>query len=118
MNQNKERMHALDGLRGFAAFFVLLHHLVISNASIAMTKQGHDAIGRLLSSIGASGVELFFCLSAVVLLRPHLRAGRPFKASEYVKRRATRLLPPFLAAWAPFLLFLMIGEAVLLRTEE
>jgi lipopolysaccharide export system permease protein len=26
--------------------------------------------------------------------------------------------PPFLAAWAPFLLFLLIGEAVLLRTEE
>jgi lipopolysaccharide export system permease protein len=26
--------------------------------------------------------------------------------------------PPFLAAWAPFLLFLMIGEAVLLRSEE
>ncbi len=26
--------------------------------------------------------------------------------------------PPLLAAWAPFLLFLMIGEAVLLRTEE
>jgi len=26
--------------------------------------------------------------------------------------------PPFLAAWAPFLLFLAIGEAVLLRTEE
>ena len=25
---------------------------------------------------------------------------------------------PFLAAWAPFLLFLMIGEAVLIRTEE
>lgn len=26
--------------------------------------------------------------------------------------------PPVLAAWAPFLLFLMIGEAVLIRTEE
>jgi lipopolysaccharide export system permease protein len=26
--------------------------------------------------------------------------------------------PPFLAAWAPFLLFLLIGEAVLVRTEE
>lgn len=26
--------------------------------------------------------------------------------------------PPFLAAWAPFLLFLAIGEAVLIRTEE
>lgn len=26
--------------------------------------------------------------------------------------------PPMLAAWAPFLLFLMIGEAVLIRTEE
>jgi lipopolysaccharide export system permease protein len=27
-------------------------------------------------------------------------------------------VPPFLAAWAPFLLFLMIGESVLLRSEE
>ncbi|MGQ0558856.1 MAG: LptF/LptG family permease, partial [Sphingosinicella sp.] len=26
--------------------------------------------------------------------------------------------PPFLAAWGPFFLFLMIGEAVLIRTEE
>lgn len=26
--------------------------------------------------------------------------------------------PPFLAAWAPFLLFLLLGEAVLMRTEE
>lgn len=26
--------------------------------------------------------------------------------------------PPFLAAWAPLLLFLMIGQAVLIRTEE
>lgn len=26
--------------------------------------------------------------------------------------------PPLLAAWAPFLLFLMLGEAVLMRTEE
>lgn len=26
--------------------------------------------------------------------------------------------PPFLAAWAPFLLFLLIGEIVLIRTEE
>ncbi len=26
--------------------------------------------------------------------------------------------PPFLAAWAPFFLFLLVGEAVLIRTEE
>ncbi|MBV5325819.1 MAG: LptF/LptG family permease, partial [Rhodospirillaceae bacterium] len=26
--------------------------------------------------------------------------------------------PPFLAAWGPFLLFLLIGETVLIRTEE
>lgn len=26
--------------------------------------------------------------------------------------------PPFLAAWSPFLLFLMVGETVLIRTEE
>ena len=26
--------------------------------------------------------------------------------------------PPLLAAWAPFLLFLLLGETVLVRTEE
>ena len=26
--------------------------------------------------------------------------------------------PPLVAAWAPFLLFLLIGETVLIRTEE
>jgi lipopolysaccharide export system permease protein len=26
--------------------------------------------------------------------------------------------PPLLAAWGPFMLFLLIGEAVLIRTEE
>jgi lipopolysaccharide export system permease protein len=26
--------------------------------------------------------------------------------------------PPLVAAWAPFLLFFCIGEAVLIRTEE
>ena len=26
--------------------------------------------------------------------------------------------PPFIAAWAPFLLFLLVGETVLVRTEE
>jgi lipopolysaccharide export system permease protein len=26
--------------------------------------------------------------------------------------------PPLLAAWGPFLLFLLIGEAVLIQTEE
>ena len=26
--------------------------------------------------------------------------------------------PPFLAAWAPFFLFALLGEAVLIRTEE
>jgi lipopolysaccharide export system permease protein len=26
--------------------------------------------------------------------------------------------PPLLAAWAPFILFLLLGETVLIRTEE
>jgi lipopolysaccharide export system permease protein len=26
--------------------------------------------------------------------------------------------PPWIAAWGPFLLFLLIGETVLIRTEE
>lgn len=45
-----------------------------------------------------SGVELFFVLSGVVLLRPYLRQQRRFNTLDYFYRRAKRIYPPYLAA--------------------
>ena len=57
---------------------------------------GHTAIGTFLSHFGASGVELFFTLSAVVLLRPYLRFSRRMAIGQYAWRSVVRLWPPFL----------------------
>ena len=69
------RLHALDGLRAVAALIVVAYHLGWANVADALTQQGHLSWGRALAGLGASGVELFFVLSGVVLLRPYLRAS-------------------------------------------
>lgn len=106
------RLHALDGLRAVAALIVVAYHLGWANVADALTQQGHLSWGRAMAGLGASGVELFFVLSGVVLLRPYLRAGRPMRAGSYLARRAIRLYPPYVAAW------LLAGMTVWLMTEH
>jgi peptidoglycan/LPS O-acetylase OafA/YrhL len=53
----------------------------------------------LLGGATASGVELFFVLSAIVLAGPYVRGDRAFDLRIYFWRRLTRLWPPFAAAW-------------------
>jgi peptidoglycan/LPS O-acetylase OafA/YrhL len=93
------RLHALDGLRAVAATLVLGHHLGAATVSDALIARGHGVIGFFAGTLGTSGVELFFVLSGVVLARPYLRYGRPFELGIYLRRRATRLFPPYLVAW-------------------
>lgn len=103
-----ERFHGLDGLRAIAALLVLLHHVAISNVALYFRQHDSPVLASALFGFGASGVEIFFCLSGVLLLRPYLRRGRRLKVSDYLRRRALRLYPPFLVAW------LMSGAAVVL----
>lgn len=82
-----------------AAALIVVYHLGLANYAASLMARGQGATGTFLGRFGASGVELFFTLSAVVLLRPYLRAGRPMEAGKYAWRRVTRLWPPFLGAW-------------------
>lgn len=107
---NKGRIESLDGLRAIAACLIVIYHLGIANFAASLTAHGHAPLGNLLGHFGASGVELFFTLSAVVLLRPYLRQGRPMDVPTYAWRRVTRLWPPFLGAW------LLAGLTVLVVT--
>ena len=59
---------------------------------------GHRYLASLVSSTTGSGVELFFTLSGVVLLRPYLRGRRKFNTNKYLRRRVERLFPPYLVA--------------------
>jgi peptidoglycan/LPS O-acetylase OafA/YrhL len=89
---------------------VVFHHLGAPEVAARLTARGHRLLA-FSALVGASGVELFFVLSGVVLLRPYLRQGRPFAPATYLYRRVERLLPPYLAAW------LVSGLAVYLITR-
>lgn len=93
------RLHQLDGLRAVAAMLVVLHHLGAAAMAAALHQKGQHFFGALLHHGTAVGVEMFFVLSGVVLLRPYLRANRPLKIGTYFARRAKRLWPPYVAAW-------------------
>ncbi len=105
------RIGSLDGLRATAAVLIVAHHLGLASFAASLTARGQGAAGTFLSHFGASGVALFFTLSAVVLLRPYLQAGRPMEVGKYAWRRATRLWPPFFGAW------LFAGFVVLLLSS-
>lgn len=99
MHGLRERVHALDGLRTLAVSLVFMHHIFGGPAAKALANSHHEVAARFLSSFGAAGVELFFCLSGVVLLRRYLRDGQQLDARKYFQRRITRLYPPFVVAW-------------------
>lgn len=93
------RNHAIDGLRAVAATSVVIYHLGVNNLQPTLIKAGHEYAGRFIGGFTPSGVELFFTLSAVVLLRPYLRSSRSMDISKYLWRRFTRLWPAFFGAW-------------------
>lgn len=97
--QTLSRVHALDGLRAVAATLVVGHHLGANAVADALDHRGMGFAAFVARTIGASGVELFFVLSGVVLTRPYVRGLRQFRLPEYLRRRAERLFPPYILAW-------------------
>lgn len=93
------RLHQFDGLRAVAVCLVMLHHAGGATFAETLMHKGHTYLAHLTASSTASGVEFFFVLSGVLLLRPHLRGGRALDLGVYARRRIQRLWPPFLAAW-------------------
>lgn len=95
---NKERFHFLDGLRGIASMMIVFHHAFTSNIVKWLYHIGLPAAGYFLAFFTQSGVELFFVLSGVVLLRPYLRKQKKFNTGNYLFRRIKRIYPPYLVA--------------------
>src|SRR5262245_31184764 len=95
-----ERFHQLDGLRAVAVGVVIFHHCLTNPINQLLRARGFNYLADALYFTTGSGVELFFVLSGVVLLRPYVRGARPFKPSTYFLRRIERLWPPYLVALA------------------
>jgi len=93
-----ERFHFLDGLRGVAASMIVIHHAFTANIVKLLNHVRLPALGFYFKYFTQSGVELFFVLSGVVLLRPYLRKQKEFKAGDYFYRRVKRIYPPYFFA--------------------
>jgi peptidoglycan/LPS O-acetylase OafA/YrhL len=91
------RLLFLDGLRGFAALYVVFHHAFIESPS------QHGSLACVLSMVLGSGrfaVDVFIAISGFCLMLPiAFSVNRQIKSvGGFYQRRARRILPPYYAA--------------------
>jgi peptidoglycan/LPS O-acetylase OafA/YrhL len=105
------RLQSLDGLRGIAAFVVLVYHTMLVGPAFAAAAFGDpvslDAVVAVLSYTplhilwaGNEAVTVFFALSGYVLVRPYLHAERSAPRGRYLVRRCIRLYGPVIGSVA------------------
>src|SRR5579871_2999498 len=94
-----DRLPFLDGLRGLAAAYVVLHHAALEVPAVGLPRTA--ALVHGLFRHGHYAVAVFIVLSGFCLMRPVLRNpshGLPGGFLAYVGRRARRILPAYYAA--------------------
>ncbi len=91
----------LDGMRAFAALFVVCHHCMLQVwAGGPSSKLAHIIIGVLRS--GRSAVDVFIVLSGFCLALPVVKAGGCMNCSavDFIKKRTRRIVLPYYCALA------------------
>lgn len=99
------RLAGIDGLRAFAALWVVLFHVrVFSQAHLGVP------LLDLFARSGSTGVSLFLVISGFCLYLP-FAAGRSdrFTTGRFLRRRFLRLMPAFYASLAVVLLLNVFG---------
>jgi peptidoglycan/LPS O-acetylase OafA/YrhL len=98
-DQNPPRLVGLDGVRGLAATFVVLHHCWLLSFPGYPGNTGPAALGWLL--YGHFAVVVFIALSGFSLaVAPARRDWQLGGLGRFLHRRAWRILPPYWAALA------------------
>ncbi len=105
------RLEYLDGLRGLAALYVVLHHAYEQIAGQA--NHGGLSDNVLLATgwlrFGNLAVDVFIVLSGYCLMLPVVRStNNRFAVVDFVKRRARRIMPPYYAALASSFLLIQL----------
>lgn len=108
-NDSKERLVALDSLRGMAALSVMFCHLVLVIPGVLIAvNSSHPSSSSLLNLVtytplhifwlGSESVLFFFVLSGFVLALPFLQTKTPATLSAYFTKRIFRIYPPYIVA--------------------
>ncbi len=87
-----QRLHLLEGLRGFMAWWVVLGHFLVESG---FRGAWLPSLGRIVTNAGYA-VDVFVILSGFVIT--HLLCTQPVSYREFIARRFFRLYPLFVAA--------------------
>ena len=113
-NSLKARLSFADGLRGFAAFWVVLFHLSEGQHIDHIKNALPSHIFNVVFGYGHLGVAIFFVLSGFVMaLTAHKVKFNYTIATKFILRRLTRLAPPYYFAIAFALIFIFIKSKAL-----
>lgn len=112
-SQERSRLAGLDGIRGLAALFVVLHHCWLMSFPGFPADNGPLWAGWLL--YGHFAVVVFIVLSGFSLaVGPARRDWRLGGLARFAHRRAWRILPPY---WAALLYSLIVAWTVVPQTD-
>jgi peptidoglycan/LPS O-acetylase OafA/YrhL len=103
----------LDGIRGAAALYVLIHHGTLQ-VTDSGDRSGFVTVFRSMFEYGRFAVDIFIVLSGFCLMLPVVRNGGVLKsgALDFYKRRSLRIVPTYYLATllSLLLIFTVIGS--------
>ncbi len=113
------RLQSIDALRGIAALGVVLYHSVLQTTNAVPNNVFRWPVKLLqfVSSFGYVGVFLFFVISGFCI---HLQWAKsrtnqhpqPIRFASFWRRRIRRLYPPYLIAFALFMLMAALTTGI------
>ncbi len=89
----RHQFEGVQALRGYAAAIVVFHHFCWVIAHYHSAPSHINALARL-AEVGASGVDVFFCISGLVITLSIKRLGQGIgPALVFLERRVARVVP-------------------------
>jgi peptidoglycan/LPS O-acetylase OafA/YrhL len=92
-SQNKSHLLYLEGLRGAAALYVVMHHAML-RYDLKSTSLNQKLLVAAFNH-GHYAVNLFIVISGFSLMLPSIRKEYQVDAIDFYKRRIRRILPPY-----------------------
>ena len=107
--RDKVELFGIQIMRGIATSLVVLHHSLEESLASPIPPQSPD----WLTTVGASGVDIFFVISGFIMLHTSFPSHKPpLRPIEFVSRRLSRIYPFY---WFCLIVTLALWSAGLYR---